>query len=118
MQGTLRMRRDSVIWISVSPMMGLEGLRALVTKDSILVVDRVDKTYLYESLDYLVSQWNISQDFEEFQRMLLGEGDMDHVVLHFGIYNAKIKYSDIHWDEPTTFPIKINNKYQRINLKI
>ena len=82
------------------------------------MIDRVDKTYLYESLDYLVSGWHISQDFEEFQKMLLGDGNTDHVELRFGPYIAKIRYSDIRWDEPTTFPIKISDNYQRINLKI
>jgi hypothetical protein len=38
------------------------------------------------------------------------------VELQFGPYTAKIRYSDIHWDEPTTFPIKINESYERMKL--
>ena len=115
--GTLRMRRDSTIWISASALMGIENLRALITQDSVVLINRMDQTYLAETLVETCHGASLPpMTLHEFQAMLLGNGTSDAVVVQFGPYLAKIKYSDIHWDEPTTFPMKINKKYERIKL--
>jgi len=108
--GTLRMRRDSTIWISASAFLGVESLRALITPDSVVVVNRMDQTYLAEPLAEVAARYRWPASFQETQAMMLG----DHAELQFGRYTAKIRFSDIHWNEPTTFPIKINKNYQRI----
>ena len=115
--GTLRMRRDSTIWISASALMGIENLRALITQDSVVLINRMDQTYLAETLVETCHGASLPpMTLHEFQAMLLGNGTSDAVVVQIGPYLAKIKYSDIHWDEPTTFPMKINKKYERIKL--
>ena len=113
--GSLRMRRDSTIWISASVMMGMETVRALITPDTVTVLNRFDKTYIVEPITKVTEKWNLPWTFEEGQRMLVGDG-VGHVELQFGPYTAKIRYSDLKWDEPTTFPMKINDKYERIKL--
>ncbi|MBR3710089.1 MAG: DUF4292 domain-containing protein [Bacteroidales bacterium] len=113
--GTLRMRRDSTIWISASALMGIENLRALITQDSVILINRMDQTYLAEPVSSL-EQTVHAPSLQALQAMLLGNGTSDAVVVQFGPYLAKIQYSDIHWDEPTTFPMKINKKYERIKL--
>jgi hypothetical protein len=115
--GTLRMRRDSTIWISASALMGIENLRALITQDSVILINRMDQTYLAETLVETCHGASLPpMTLHVFQAMLLGNGTSDAVVVQFGPYLAKIRYSDIHWDEPTTFPMKINKKYERIKL--
>ena len=111
--GTLRMRRDSVIWISASALMGMETVRALITEDTVVLLNRFNKTYLEKPLDEVTSRWNIPFTLQDGQRMLLGDGS-GQAVLQFGPYTAKIRYSDIHWNEPITFPIKISDKYEKI----
>lgn len=106
--GSLRMRRDSVVWLSVSAFMGMESFRARVTTDTIVVVNRMDQTYVEEPLTKMT--------VGEIQSLLLGKGTSDQVTILWGPYTAKIRYSDIHWDEPQTFPIKINKKYERVKL--
>ena len=111
------MRRDRTIWISASALMGIENLRALITQDSVILINRMDQTYLAETLVETCHGASLHPTtLHEFQAMLLGNGTSDAVVVQFGPYLAKIKYSDIHWDEPTTFPMKINKKYERIKL--
>lgn len=111
--GTLRMRRDSAIWISASALMGMETIRALITQDSVVLLNRFDKTCLEKPLNEVTSRWNIPFSLQDGQRMLVGDGS-GQAVLQLGPYTAKIRYSDIHWNEPTTFPIKISDKYKRI----
>ena len=108
--GTLRMRRDSAVWISASAMMGMESLRTLITQDSVIMVNRMDQTYLAEPLQLVAEKMHLPAT------LLLGNGANDHVAIQFGPYAAKIRYSDIQWNEPTTFPIKINKKYERMKL--
>lgn len=112
--GTLRMRRDSVIWFSANAMMGMEAVRARITCDSVVVINRLEKTYLAEPIEELSESLHPPLSLKECQSMLLGNGLSDHVELQVGLLSTKIRYSDICWDEPTTFPIKINQNYERV----
>lgn len=111
--GNLRMQRDSTIWLSVSAFMGMESIRTLVTRDSVVLVNRWNQTYLAEPMSAMVQTLHVPS-LQETQAMLLGDGTADHVEIQWGPYTAKIQYSDIHWDEPTNFPIKINKNYKRM----
>ena len=111
--GNLRMRRDSTIWLSVSAFMGMESLRTLITQDSVVLLNRMNQTYLSEPISAVSETYPVAS-LQEIQALLLGDGTADHVEIQWGPYRAKIRYSDIHWDEPTSFPIKINKNYQRI----
>ncbi|MDD4922866.1 MAG: DUF4292 domain-containing protein [Bacteroidales bacterium] len=48
MKGTLKMRRDSCLIISVQPFAGIEAVKCLVRKDSIFIVDRLHQAYAAE----------------------------------------------------------------------
>ena len=114
--GTLRMRRDSAVWISASAMMGMESLRTLITQDSVIMVNRMDQTYLAEPLQLVAEKMHLPATLQETQALLLGHGTDDPIAIQMGPYKAKIRYSEIHWNEPTAFPIKINKKYERMKL--
>ncbi len=44
-KSAVRMRKDSLIWISMSPAMGVEAARAQITPDSLKFINRFEKTY-------------------------------------------------------------------------
>lgn len=111
--GNIRMKRDSTVWMSISAFMGMESIRTLITQDSVVMVNRMNQTYLQEPLSAM-EQTMQTPTLQGIQALLLGDGTADHVEIQWGHYMAKIRYSDIHWDEPTNFPIKINKNYQRI----
>ncbi len=67
----LRMRRDSAIWIAVS-VIGIEGGRALITPDSIKLINRMNSTYLVEPFSYFQKKYNIPLSFQSLQEMLIG----------------------------------------------
>ena len=95
--------------------MGVENARIRVTNDSVIVLNRVNQTYLAEPVSTVVQTMQ-APSLQELQAMLLGDGSSDHVEIQWGGYSAKIKYDDIQWDEPTTFPMKIKKKYERVKL--
>jgi hypothetical protein len=68
----LRMRRDSIIWISAS-LVGIEGVRAVLTPDSVRVLNRLEKTYFSGGYDYLSKLLNVPVSFAQMQAILLGD---------------------------------------------
>lgn len=72
LRGQLRMREDSILWISFSPAMGIEAARLILTQDSIKFINRLNKTYFlseYQMLDTLI---NTTIDYIIVQSMILG----------------------------------------------
>ena len=41
----IRLKKDSVIWFNLSGTLGVQGLRGIMTQDSLKMVNRVDKEY-------------------------------------------------------------------------
>ena len=68
----LRMRRDSIIWVS-GGLLGVEGVRAVLTRDSVRVLNKLDKTYLSKGYDYLSKLLNVPVSFDQMQALLLGD---------------------------------------------
>ncbi|MGB1216519.1 MAG: DUF4292 domain-containing protein [Saprospiraceae bacterium] len=73
----IRMRKDSVIWASVRKL-GIEAGRALITTDSVYIMNRLQRQYSVESFDYirkltgLPSSGNNLEDFRMMYDFLLG----------------------------------------------
>jgi hypothetical protein len=68
----IRMKKDSIIWITVPSILG-EALRAVVTKDSIKVLYKIpDKYAQLRSIEYLKELTQIPFSFNELQDLLMG----------------------------------------------
>jgi len=68
---TIRIRKDSLIWISISST-GVEAIRSIIQKDSIFVIDRLNKVYREFSFDSLQRAYNIPIDYHMVQSVLIG----------------------------------------------
>ncbi|OON66735.1 hypothetical protein B0919_21375 [Hymenobacter sp. CRA2] len=68
----VRMRKDSVIWVSAS-LLGIEGIRARITPDTVQVINKLEKTYYAGGFDYLRRQFNVPITYAQLQAMLLGD---------------------------------------------
>ena len=126
LSGQLRMRRDSLVWFTVTATMGVEVLRAKVSNDSVWVLNRLEKTYLAEPLDTIIAQLGIPLSLPLLQTLLLdnNEGfppvENQTVLLKtfvMGNLSAKVRYHNIKLEEKTTFPMKITDKMERIFIK-
>jgi len=127
LSGQIRMRKDSIVWFSVTATMGVEALRAKVSNDSIWILNRLEKTYLAEPLDTVSVQLGIPLSLPLIQTLLLDNNEGLPVVenqtvllkvFFMGDITAKVRYNNIKLDEKTTFPLKITNKMERIKLKM
>ncbi|MFT6868421.1 MAG: hypothetical protein ACJA08_003275 [Cyclobacteriaceae bacterium] len=68
----LRMRKDSVIWISLSPGFGVEVARILITKDSISVIDKFNKKYVVTDFAKLSKKFDFNIEYSLVESLLLG----------------------------------------------
>lgn len=65
--------KDSAIWISISAtLFNAEVFRAYITKDSIVLLDKIEKDVYYRSIDYLQELTNIPFDFKTIQDLFIG----------------------------------------------
>lgn len=68
----LRMYKDSAIWISITAILGIEGLRAYITKDSVKLLNKQDKIYTARSVAYLQEVTALPLDLQSLQNILIG----------------------------------------------
>ena len=127
LKGQLRMRRDSIVWLSMTATMGMEVLRAKISNDSVWIVNRLEKTYLTEPLDTVSAQLGMPLSLPLVQTLLLdnNEGlppvENQTVLLKtfvMGNLAAKVRYKNIKLDEKTIFPLKISDKMERFRIKL
>jgi hypothetical protein len=68
----IRMKQDSVIWVSIAPLLGIELVRAKITPDSLMLVDRINKRFYLGSFDRVNEMLKVDLTFEMLQALLTG----------------------------------------------
>ena len=125
LSGQVRMRKDSIVWLNVTAMMGVEVLRAKVSADSVWVINRLEKSYLAEPLDTVSAQLGMPLSLNLVQTLLLDNNEglppVENQTVQLKTFvmsnmSAKIKYNNIKLNEPTSFPLKITDKMERFRL--
>ena len=67
----LVMKKDEAIWLSAG-LLGFEGVRVLITKDSVKILNKLQKEYTATSLAYLQDKIGLPVDFATVQNLLIG----------------------------------------------
>jgi len=90
-KGQIRVRKDSLIWLTITPALGIEAIRMVVSNDSVKYFNRLNKVYF--SGDYkLVSQFlQIDIDFDILQALILGND--------FQFYESNSFKADVNFPE-------------------
>ncbi|MBN2174128.1 MAG: DUF4292 domain-containing protein [Bacteroidales bacterium] len=70
--GQVRMRKDSAIWVTLSPALGIEMARLLITNDSVKFINRINKTYFEGDYGAINRFLDTNIDFDVIQSILLG----------------------------------------------
>ncbi|MCB0637780.1 MAG: DUF4292 domain-containing protein [Lewinella sp.] len=68
---SIKMIKDSLIWMSVKKF-GFEVARAMITQDSLYVLDRINNEYAVEPLSYIEDRYNLPGNLGMMQQVLLG----------------------------------------------
>jgi len=119
----IRLKTDSIIWMSLVPAMGIEAARVVLTADSVMLLNRVKKNYVLGSYQLIDSLMHTRINYAMLQAMLLGNSVaypiLDSAALIDGnqyLLDMKMKIpvtgSEEHmltqkvWLDPETFRIK------------
>lgn len=70
-KANIRIRKDSVIWMNFS-VIGVQGGKALINKDSITIVSTVDKEYYVFDYVELSKRFNFKIDYSVLEAAMLG----------------------------------------------
>ena len=70
--GQIRIRKDSVIWLSFSPALGIEVFRMMVTQDSVKFINRMNSTFFKGDYNFVNRYLNTNIDFDILQSFLTG----------------------------------------------
>lgn len=68
----LRIRKDSAIWISITPLLGIEMARVLITKDTVKLINRANKEYFIGDFEYLNKIFGAGLDYQMLEALLIG----------------------------------------------
>ena len=99
----VRIKKDSIIWFNLSGALGVQGMRGLVTQDSVYVINRVAKEYSIYSFSDVGKEFNFPIDFSLIQSMIVGNmpkpDEPDQAIIHEGNkYIVKQNINDIFID--------------------
>lgn len=107
-RGSIRIVKDSSIWISINLLLGREGARFLLTKDSVHFIDRYHKEFFKGGYEYLSNKLGVQINYKLIQSFLTSEFvnyerdiqnltnlffNISKVSSHNGLY-ALLSYSD------------------------
>lgn len=76
----IRMVRDSIIWASLTGTLGVEGARIIVTKDSIHILDKLNKIYYKKPFSFIYQYVPFSLSMNFLQDILVGNNSIDTTI--------------------------------------
>jgi hypothetical protein len=72
LKGQIRIRKDSIMWLSFSPALGIEMARIKITSDSVFYMNRINKTYLKGNYKFISDFLQTNIDFDILQSIIIG----------------------------------------------
>jgi len=97
LRGQLRIRKDSIIWVSLSLALGIEAARISLSNDSVKFINRLNKTYLLGEYTMLDTLLRTSIDYSIVESMIVGNDLTQYDVAKFkasvdgGLYRITIQ---------------------------
>ena len=68
----LRIKQDSAIWMSITPLLGIEIARVLITKDTVKLMNRASNEYFIGDFDYINKLFGSDLDYQMLEALLIG----------------------------------------------
>jgi len=85
--GNLRIKKDSVVWISISPALGIEAARILITADSVKFLNRIETSCFSGDFNYINNLFKINFDFDMLQSLIVGN---DFSLYENNVFKASV----------------------------
>jgi hypothetical protein len=92
LNGQIRIQKDSLIWITLSPALGIEAFRIFLSNDSVKFMNRINKTYFVGDIKYVKDFIDTKIDLDVIQALLLGNDLTFYDKTGFRLGKAKDHY--------------------------
>lgn len=117
-KANIRVRKDSVIWMTFS-VIGVQGGKALVNKDSITIVSNVDNEYYVFDYAELSRRYNFEISYDVIQAAMLGNlvmkrKDDDQIVQETSFFVLKQQANSVTVDN---FINAASMKVEKVEMK-
>jgi hypothetical protein len=117
-KANIRVRKDSVIWMTFS-VIGLQGGKALINKDSITIVSNVDKEYYVFEYTELSQRYNFKINYDVIQAAMLGNlllprKDDDEIVQESSMFLLKQQAGTV---QVTNYVNAASMKVEKVDMK-
>jgi hypothetical protein len=87
----IRMYKDSAIWVAVNALLGIDAMRLFVTRDSVKLLDKLNKTYTARSVDYLQEVTSLPLNLQNLQDLIIGNPMfLDSNIVSYSTNNNQI----------------------------
>lgn len=107
----IHIKQDSAIWISVA--VGIEVGRALITQDSVKVMDRINRKYYDLSMTDLSRQFDFELSYELLESLILGDLPIDRSEADSISFNSL--YTSLFQNQGS---LKIENQVDNVSKKL
>lgn len=67
----LRIKKDSVIWMSITPLLGIEFARVVITQDSVKLMNRNSAEYFIGDFEYINKLFGADLDYQMLEALLI-----------------------------------------------
>ncbi|MCF6361015.1 MAG: DUF4292 domain-containing protein [Cyclobacteriaceae bacterium] len=96
----IRIKKDSVIWFNLTGALGIQGVRGIITRDSVKILNKVDKTYYLYDFEEVSKEFKFPIDYRLIQSMIVGDmpkplDDSNSIKLNNGRYIIKQNIENI-----------------------
>ncbi len=71
--GSIRIQSDSLIWVSLSGPMGIEGFRVLISPDTFKIINRLGNEYAIREFNYLEHWLLFPLSYKMLEQLLAGQ---------------------------------------------
>lgn len=128
--GILRMYNDSMIWVSISPGLGIEAARAMITKDSVYVLNRLNSTYFISDFTYLNNLLAVELNYHILQSILINnlflypDTNFNNFDSNYNTnqsdnyYTIKTKEEIINKQDSTNHSLRLNNQFKTVSISL
>jgi len=73
LDGVYRIKKDSLIWISLTAPLGIEAARILLTQDSIYFLNKLKKEYFIKPFSFFENNYKVDLEFKDLQAILANQ---------------------------------------------
>src|SRR5437762_2496721 len=113
----LRMLKDSIIWIDIHAFLGIEALKARITRDSVRILDKQNKLYTARSIEYLRDVSRLPVDLSTLQDLLIGNAIfLDSNIVSYSKFDNSISLLSIGAVFKNLITLNEDKLVQRIKL--